>query len=144
MKKTLISFFLCSTLLFSSSSFAIDPKLKILGMMSGYGIVGGALLGTASLAFGANGRAVSRGASLGLYGGLLFGAYVILSYEVKKRGYNEQQRDDYYPDGRSQYEDNQSSTVLPDINEYSLASFENKKDLQKHPLLSINFLNYEF
>lgn len=144
MKKLLISFTLCFTLLFSSSSFAMDPKLKILGTMSGYGIVGGALLGAATMAFGTSARAIAKGASLGLYGGLIFGSYVILSYEMKKRGFNEQPREDYYPDSRSPYEDSQGSIGVPELNEYGLASFENKKDPKKDPLVSVNFLNYQF
>jgi len=132
------------TLLFSSSAFALDPKLKILGSMAGYGVVGGALLGAASMAFGTNGRAIAKGASLGLYGGLLFGGYVILSYEMKKRGYNEQPREDYYPDSRSPYEDDQTSILAPDLDGYRLAAFENKKDPKKDPLFVVNFLNYQF
>lgn len=112
--------------------------------MSGYGIVGGALLGAASMAFGTSGRAIAKGASLGLYGGLIFGSYVILSYEMKKRGFNEQPHDDYYPDGRSPYEDNQGSNTVLDVNEYKLAGSENKKDPKKDPLIAINFLNYQF
>lgn len=142
MKKLLISMTLIFTLLFSSSAMALDPKLKILGTMSGYGVVGGTLLGAASMAFGASGKAIARGASLGLYGGLIFGTYVILSYEMKKRGYNEQPREDYYPDSSGQYEDNRSS--VPVLSDYRLAGDENKKDPKKDPLLSVNFLNYQF
>ena len=66
--------------------------------MAGYGVVGGALLGTASLAFGSGGRSIAKGASLGLYAGLIFGGYVILSYEMKKRGFGaEQQQPDLLP-----------------------------------------------
>lgn len=144
MKKFLISFSLCCTLLFSSSSFGMDPKLKILGTMSGYGIVGGALLGAATMAFGTSARAIAKGASLGLYGGLIFGSYVILSYEIRKRGYSEQPREDYYPDSRSPYEDGQTSIGTPALNDYGLASVENKKDPKKDPLISVNFLNYQF
>lgn len=144
MKKLIISIGLCFTLLFSSSAFALDPKLKILGTMAGYGVVGGALLGTASLAFGTGPRSIAKGASLGLYAGLLFGGYVILSYEMKKRGYgNEQQREDYYPDTKSPYED-QSSMKVQDLNDYALAGVENKKDPRKDPLFAYNFLNLEF
>ncbi len=50
--------------------------------MALYGTVGGALLGTASMAYGNNSRAIFQGASLGLYAGLLFGAYVILTYDT--------------------------------------------------------------
>jgi len=142
MKKILISLSLCFSLLFSSSAFALDPKIKVLGTMAGYGVVGGALLGTASMAFEAGPRAIARGASLGLYAGLLFGGYVILSYEMKKRGYgNESQQQDYYPDSRSPYED---QSRLEDISEFRLASLENKKDPKKDPLFAVNFLNLEF
>jgi len=145
MKKLFIVMTFCFSLLFSSSAFAVDPKFKILATMTSYGVVGGALLGTASLAFGASGRSVAKGASLGLYAGLLFGGYIILSYEMKKRGYgNERQKEDYYPDSRSQYEEGQSSITVPELSDYSLAAFENKRDPRKDPLISFNLLNYNF
>lgn len=144
MKKLLISSTLIFTLLFSSSAFALDPKLKILGSMAGYGVVGGALLGAATMAFGTSGRSIAKGASIGLYSGLIFGSYVILSYEMKKRGYNDQPKEDYYPDASSPYEDDQSSISIPDISVYRLAAYENKKDPKKDPLLFVNFLNYQF
>ena len=135
---------LCFTLLFSTSALALDPKLKIIGTMAGYGVVGGALLGTASMGFGASSRSIAVGSSLGLYGGLLFGTYIILSYEMKKRGFgNEQQKEDYYPDSKSPYED-QSSFKVQDFADYKLASEENKKDPKKDPLIAMNFLNYQF
>ena len=115
--------------------------------MAGYGTVGGALLGTAALAFGSSGRAIAKGASLGLYGGLIFGSYVILSYEVKKRGFGAgEQKEDYYPDSKSPYEDqsNNSYNQVPNLEDYGLASLENKKDPRKDPLFAMNFLNYEF
>lgn len=137
MKNYFVSSILCLALFFSSSAFAIDPKVKVLGTMAGYGVVGGALLGTASMAFDAGPRAIAKGASLGLYAGLLFGGYIILSYEMKKRGYgNDQQNQDYYPDSRSPYED---QTRVEDISEYRLASLENKKDPKKDPLVAFNF-----
>jgi hypothetical protein len=143
MKKIIISISLCFTLLFSSSAFALDPKLKILGTMAGYGVVGGALLGSATLAFGSGARSIAKGASLGLYAGLIFGGYVILSYEMKKRGYGTEQQQDYYPDTKSPYED-QSSAGPADLEEYRLASFENKKDPKKDPLFAVNFLDLSF
>lgn len=142
MKKIFITISVCFTILLSSSAFALDPKIKIMGTMAGYGVVGGALLGTASMAFNAEPRAIAKGASIGLYAGLLFGAYIIVSYEMKKRGYgNEQQPQDYYPDSRSQYED---QSRVDDISEYRLASLENKKDPKKDPLVAFNFLNFNF
>lgn len=135
---------LTSSILFSSSAMALDPKLKIISSMAGYGVVGGALLGAASMAFGTGGRSIAKGASIGLYGGLIFGTYVILSYEMKKRGYNQQPREDYYPDSRSPYEDDQTKLVAPALEEYRLASFENKKDPKKDPLVFFNFVNLTF
>lgn len=145
MKKIFIASVVCLTLLFSSvSQAALDPKLKMVATMAGYGIVGGALLGTASMAFGAGGRSIAKGASLGLYAGLIFGSYIIVNYEMKKRGYGQEKAgDNYYPDSSSPYEDDQSSIALP-IEEYRLAQFENKKDPKSDPLLFMNFLNMEF
>ena len=60
---------------------AMPAKLKAVLTCAGYGTVGGALLGTAAMAFGAEPRAIAVGASLGLYAGLIFGSYVILSHE---------------------------------------------------------------
>lgn len=142
MKKLFISITLCFTVFFSSSTYAIDPKVRVLGTMAGYGIVGGALLGTASMAFDAGPRAIAKGASLGLYAGLLFGGYVILSYEMKKRGFgNEPQQQDYYPDSRSPYED---QSRVEDLSDFRLAALENKRDPKKDPLFTFNFLNLEF
>lgn len=83
----------------SLTSWAIDPKLKVVAESAGYGVVAGTLLGTATLAFGGKGRNIAKGASLGLYAGLIFGAYVVTSYEMKKRGWGEEKSsEDYYPD----------------------------------------------
>ncbi len=144
MKKLITATFVCFTLLFASvSQAAIDPKLKMVATMAGYGAVGGALLGTASLAFGSGGRSIAKGASLGLYAGIIFGSYIILNYEMKKRGFGAEEKGDYYPESDSTY-DNEQTNVLVDIEEYRLAQFENKKDPKKDPKFFMNFLNYEF
>jgi len=142
MKKYLIALTVSFTLLFSSSSYAIDPRMKMMATMAGYGVVGGALLGTATLAFGAEGRAVAKGASLGLYAGLIFGTYILVNYEMKKRGYGQDQKSDYYPEGSSEYEDER--TYLPALEDYQLAQFDKKKDPNSDPLIFVNFLNYQF
>ncbi len=83
----------------------MDPRAKAIGLMAVYGTVGGALLGTAALAFDADGRSVAKGASLGLYAGLIFGSYVVLSYAYQKhQKQNPQPQDNYYPDADSPYE----------------------------------------
>ncbi len=64
-----------------TKTHAMDAKGKAFLIICGYGTVGGALLGFASMAFGSNSRAIAQGASLGLYAGIGFGAYVIASHE---------------------------------------------------------------
>ncbi len=127
----------------TTSEAAMNPKLKMVGTMAGYGIVGGALLGTASLAFGAGGRSIAKGASLGLYAGILLGGYIILNYEMKKRGYGIESKGDYYPDSSSPYENDQGF-IAPKIEDYRLAQFENKKDPKEDPLFYMNLLHLEF
>lgn len=142
MKKYLIALSVTFSLLFSTNSYALDPKLKMVATMAGYGVVGGALLGTATLAFGAGGRSIAKGASLGLYAGLLFGGYILINYEMKKRGYGQEQKGDYYPESSGPYEDENS--YVPALESYELAQFENKKDPQADPLIFVNLLNYQF
>lgn len=78
----------------------MDPKVKAVATMAAYGTVGGALLGTASLAFGTKGRSVAIGASLGLYAGILFGTYIIVTHSMQQKGYYDQpvRKENYYPD----------------------------------------------
>lgn len=119
---------------------AMDSRLRVMGTMAGYGVVGGALLGTASLAFGTSGRAIAKGASLGLYAGLIFGAYAITSYELKKRGYGES-KEDYYPDGNSPYEE---QSFLINLNQSDVIALNNSLNKKIENDFSVNFLNYQF
>lgn len=77
---------------------SVPPKAKAVLIMSGYGAAGGALLGLASMAFDGKARNIPRGASLGLYAGLLFSAYVIYSH------YNPYVPYEYPDDGYSPYD----------------------------------------
>jgi len=91
MKKLLISLFILIALITPQhKAQALDPKAKAFMIISAYGTVGGALLGFASLAFGANSRAIAQGASLGLYAGIGFGAYVISSHGRPSSGYEDE------------------------------------------------------
>ena len=63
---------------------AQNAKARALGSMALYGTIGGSLLGTATLAFGNSARAIAQGASLGLYAGLIFGSYVVLSHGFQR------------------------------------------------------------
>ena len=63
-----------------NDAHALKPKAKAFAIICTYGTVGGALLGFASMAFGTDSRVIAQGASLGLYAGIAFGAYVITSH----------------------------------------------------------------
>jgi hypothetical protein len=75
----------------------LPVKAKAILTMAGYGAGGGALLGMASMAFGNTPRAIAQGASLGLYAGLLFGTYVLVSHHNRQYG--------NYDDGSSPYKE---------------------------------------
>ncbi len=126
----------------------MDPKIKAIGTMAVYGTVGGTLLGTASLAFGAKGRSVAIGASLGLYAGLLFGAYVVGTHTLKSRGYQKADPENYYPDTQSSpYE-----TPVPESNnEYQNPdNYEGSLDLtplekqKQGPVYFVQLLDFRF
>lgn len=68
----------------AQSTGGIPPRAKAFLLVSGYGAAGGALLGLASMAFGTSSRAVAQGASLGLYAGILFGTYVLVSHHQRQ------------------------------------------------------------
>ena len=85
--KRIHTFFLAVSLCFflgGGEAQAQDAKSRALGSMALYGTIGGALLGTATLAFGNGARAIAQGASLGLYAGLIFGTYVVLSHGFQR------------------------------------------------------------
>ncbi len=96
MLRVLIASFIIVSLAFPSKAKA-EP-LKELIMSSAYGVLAGTLVGAATLAFterpGDNLRNIARGASLGLYAGILLGLYVI--YVVPESG-EEEAEGDVYP-----------------------------------------------
>ena len=67
-----------------ASAFEVDPRAKVFLIMTAYGTVGGFLLGGAMLAFDAPSRSPFVGASLGLYSGILFGSYVVVSHQMEE------------------------------------------------------------
>ena len=84
-KLFLILFFaLLMTKPLKSEAFEIDPRVKTFLIMNAYGAVGGLLLGGATIAFDAPGRAPFIGASLGLYAGLIFGSYVVITHKIEE------------------------------------------------------------
>ena len=85
-KKLFVVFIISISLLGSTNSdaFEMDPRVKTFLVMNAYGAVGGFLLGSATLAFDAPGRAPFIGASLGLYAGLIFGSYVVVTHHIEE------------------------------------------------------------
>lgn len=84
----------CTFLVILVASFAnpqnaqaqISARTKAALTIVGYGTAGGALMGAASMAFGTSTRAVAQGASLGLYAGIIFASYVLISHHNRSRG----------------------------------------------------------
>lgn len=132
----------------------MDPKVKIMALNAGYGTVGGALLGTAAMAFGGSTRSIAVGASLGLYAGLIFGGYIIGSHEYRKHQ-NQRPSDEnyYYPDTQgSPYQDSsyqgggynyQGSIEVKDFSQKGPAEIGFKQDKPGQDFY-VNLLNYQF
>jgi hypothetical protein len=62
----------------------MDARVKTVGVMAGYGAASGALLGIATLAFDGQAKNIFKGASLGLYAGILFGSYIVIAHHMRK------------------------------------------------------------
>ena len=89
MKKIFSVFLIVLTFTFLAPQKAqaeLPVKAKAFLTIAGYGTAGGAILGAASMAFGTSTRAVAQGASLGLYAGILFGTYVLVSHAQGRPG----------------------------------------------------------
>lgn len=101
----ILALFLSLSVLRPSDARAEMPvKAKAFLTITGYGAAGGALLGLATMAFGNSSRAIAQGASLGLYAGIIFGTYVLVSHHQKSAG--------SYDDNTSPYQE--SSDVYGD------------------------------
>lgn len=91
----------------------IPAKTKAFLTIVGYGTAGGALLGAASTAFGTSTRSIAQGASLGLYAGIIFGTYVLVSHHNRQyRNYDDnsspyRQSNDIYSD---EYQDDEGGS----------------------------------
>jgi hypothetical protein len=159
MKKLITKILIILSLSIPVQSHALDAKVSAVLLMAGYGTVGGALLGTASLAFGAEGRTVAKGASIGLYCGLLFGGYIVMSHQMRQNRLNnpepEPETDDTYDDeaeGIFGYrKGSHPRQILQDFRELQVQSDQIKmtslqigKDRNSVPPLFINILNYTF
>lgn len=142
----------------------MDPRVKAMATMAAYGTVGGALLGTASLAFGTEGRSVAVGASLGLYAGLIFGSYVIVSHQLQQNNYYDREepvRRDYYPDDsyspyQPSYEGGDGTydggfSRIQVIKSLEMAAFHDRRELERmsglkvdRPSFQMNLISVQF
>lgn len=144
----------------------LPPKAKAFLMVSAYGAGGGALLGLASMAFGTSSRAIAQGASLGLYAGIIFGTYIIISHN-NRTSQPSYDNSTPYQDGEDDYSDygddpdaqgeskgggffdsgirNPRSGAQVAMNEVSAyRSFETKKGGNSVPPLQMTFFRYQF
>lgn len=124
----------------------LPPKAKAFLIVSAYGAAGGALLGFASMAFGSNGRAIAQGASLGLYGGMIFGAYILITHEYQKdysQGY--QDADTIYNDEGDPYDGGffDAPRRIESQREYH-SQFKVKYRAQNRPLIYSPIINISF
>jgi hypothetical protein len=145
-------------------SFAFTPKahaempVKARAFLTivGYGAGSGALIGLASMAFGYSTRAVAQGASLGLYGGIIFGSYILFSHHQKRVGsYDDsdspyQESSDIYGDEYGDGEGGDGGAGSDGGNFFTRIKtmemkFEPKtKSGGNFPPLSVNLLQYDF
>lgn len=80
--------FLCFSILFETSSFALDRRFNVLLKTSGVGAGVGAAAGSAAWALGAGDiKSVWIGTSLGLYAGIALAAYILYWPEEKIQTY---------------------------------------------------------
>ena len=124
------------TLIFSSvSAWGFNPKVKTIGLNAAYGAIGGGLLGISSLAFGAQGRVVAKGASLGLYFGLAFGAYVVVTHG---RGH------DSYDSGEGGYAPSDNTNIYDGGGIFRFDMEHPLRDSGEVPEVYLNLFQYQF
>ncbi len=144
------------TLLSPGNARADMPvKAKAFLTIVGYSTAGGAMLGAASLAFGTSTRAVTQGASLGLYAGILFGAYVLVSHAQGRQG-SYDDKSSPYGDSSDVYGDEYNAEEGGGEGEQKARSgFFNRIELMNQklggnkkggnlPPITLNLLNIEF
>ncbi len=131
-------------------------KAKAFLTIVGYGAGSGALIGLASMAFGYSTRAVAQGTSLGLYGGIIFGSYILFSHHQKKMGNYEdsnspyQESSDIYGDeygdgeGGDGGEGSDGGNFFTRIKTMEMKFEPKTKSGGNFPPLSVNLLHFEF
>lgn len=137
-------------------------KAKAFLTIVGYGAAGGALLGAASMAFGTSSRAIAQGASLGLYAGILFGTYVLVSHHNKRYGSYDDSSSPYHESSdiyTDEYQDDEGGSaggdegrggffermqVLQEKFHGEAFSLGGKKRGSSLPPLQLNLIQYNF
>lgn len=142
----------------------LPVKAKAFLTIAGYGTAGGALLGLASMAFGNSSRSVAQGASIGLYAGLLFGTYVLISHHQKQMGsydddsspyqnstdvygdeYNAEEGGDSQPDDRSKRGGFFDRFQVMQEHMYNQSfTFDSQKKKNGLPPIQMNVIQYNF
>ena len=141
MRLRLIAVLLTFSVVHSSVARVLSPKVKAIGLNAAYGSVGGALLGVSSLAFGAKGRVVAKGASLGLYFGLAFGAYVVMTHGRQYGGHGEDGSDGGgYSPNNNLYEGGGGFFRGDEVNNYG----HPLEDIHGGTDISLRFFQYRF
>ncbi len=136
-----------------SAKAEIPVRAKAFMTITAYGTAGGALVGAASMAFGGTTRNIAQGASLGLYAGIIFATYVLVSHHNKRYG-SYDDRNSPYSDSTDIYTDEyredeggsgQNTTRGGFFDRYEVMQdkFGTKRGSQMPPL-QINFFNMEF
>lgn len=94
MLKKLLSLFLTALFISLPAKQASAEPMKEFVTSCTYGVLAGTLVGAATLAFtkkpGDNLNNIARGASLGLYAGILLGAYVVYGVPSGEESYDEE------------------------------------------------------
>ncbi len=157
MKKIFSAFLILitMTLLAPKAQAEIPVKAKAFLTIVGYGTAGGAILGAASMAFGTSTRAVAQGASLGLYAGIIFGTYVLVSHAQGRQGSysddsspytesNDIYGDEYNSDEGGGDDDGKPRQGFFNRIEAMNEKFAPKKKGGNLPPISVNLLQMEF
>ncbi len=135
-----------------NKAYALDPKVKVMASTSLYGATGGALLGFASMAFGTSARSIAKGASLGLYAGILFGGYIIASHHLRPQLETPYEDSDspYESDGQGAYDSSGSSAPKgeesPQLFEraFKVNQYELNYKARQVPTMYLDIVRFEF
>jgi hypothetical protein len=138
----------------TQAAVEVPVKAKAFLTVSAYGAAGGALLGAASMAFGGNTRSIAQGASLGLYAGILFGTYVLISHHNKRLGDYDDKASPYKDENGVYGDDYNNEEGGSSDGESGSGSFFNRLDTVQQkfgqkkgsnlPPFKVNFFNYQF